>query len=351
MNATGAVPHEATAGGLPPGVDDRDTLHTLALNIMPLKQNALKRARMIKNARLDSVIELFRDRDIGSGQIEIEKLPIQFGLNGMPPEDFKLMRRLALMPSYDVYSLRVALREIGVQVEDHEALRLSPAKTKELSAYMKNFTRPLMMQIYGEEGAQIESFDDVLGLFRDPDLQKARHRLNVMASKLGIDLFTIPRFLEDYADIFLSLSYYKQCLDIVTPKVHEFFESLADLKKGHQARTNTQLMLACKDMETTFTELLTSVTGRLESFDRHTKDMWNDLSADRFRKIESVIKTFHTMMGGILCALTVKMDAWTALFPNRRAGSPGRRSDFILNDLRHGMRRIREIESANATPS
>ena len=91
MNAAGAVSRdESGAGGASTGVDDRDTLHTLSLSIMPLKQNALKRARMIKNARLDSVIELFRDREIGSGQIEIEKLPIQFGLNGMPPEDFKL---------------------------------------------------------------------------------------------------------------------------------------------------------------------------------------------------------------------------------------------------------------------
>jgi len=331
-------------------VDDRDTLHTLALSIMPLKQPALKRARMIKNSRLDSVIELFRDKEIGSGQIEIEKLPVQFGVNSMSPEDFKLIRRLALMPSYDVYSLRVTLREAGIQVEDHEALRLSPAKTQELSAYMKSFTRPLMMQIYGAEGAQIETFEDVVGLFRDPDMQKAKHRLNVMAAKLGIDIFTIPRFLEDYADIFLSLSYYKQCLDIVTPKVYEFFESLRDLRKSHQARSNSQLMSACKDMESTFTELLTSVTGRLESFDRHTKDMWNDLSAERFRKIETVIKTFHTLMGGILCAVTVKMDAWTELFPDRRAGSPGRRADFILNDLRHGMTKIREIEASVGPP-
>lgn len=332
-----------------PTVDDRDTLHTLALKYMPITTPALKRARMIKNSRLESVIELYRDKDIGSGQIEIEKLPQQLGAQGLLPEDFKTVRALALMPSYDVYSLRVALREQGIKVEDFAALRLSPGKTKELSAYMKTFTRPLMMQVYGEEGAQIESFEDVVALFRDPDIQRARHKLTVMAAKLGIDIFAIPRFLEDYADIFLSLSYYKQCLDLVTPKVYDFFDSLKDLRKSHQARSNTQLMLACKDIEKTFTDLLTSVTGRLESFDRHTKDMWNDLSAEKFRKIETVIKAFHKMMGGILCALTVKMDAWTELFPTSRAGSPGRRADFILNDLQHGMRKIREIEAAPPT--
>ena len=331
-------------------VDDRDTLHTLPLKFMPLQKETLKRARLIKNSRLESVIEIFRDKDVGSGQIEVEKLPNEFSHEALPAADFNLLRVLALMPSYDVYSLRVTLRAANIKISDNEALQLSAEKTQELAAYMKSFTRPLLMQVYGEEGVKIETFEDVVGLFRDPDMQKARHRLNVMASKLGIEIMAIPKFLEDYADIFLSLSYYKQCLDDVTPSVYEFFASLADLRKSHQMRTNVQLMTACKDIESTFTELLTSVTGRLESFDRYTKDMWNDLSAERFRKIESVIKTFHTMMGGILCALTVKMDAWTALFPNPRAGAPGRRADFILNDLCHGMRRIRELERVAAEP-
>lgn len=329
-------------------IDDRDTLHTVALKYMPLVKDTFKRARMIKNSRLDSVIELFRDRDIGSGQIEVEALPKEFNFDALPAEDFAILRRLALMPSYDVYSLRVSLRDAGIQVNDHEALRLSPDKTKELAAYMRSFTRPLLMEVYGEEGAKIETFEDVVALFRDPDVQKAKHKLTVMAAKLGIDIFAIPRFLEDYADIFLSLSYYKQCLDDVTPSIYEFFASLEQLRKSLQMRSNNQLMTACKELQGTFSELLSTVTGRLESFDRHTKDMWNDLSAERFRKIESTIKTFHTMMGGILCALTVKMDAWTALFPDSRSGSPGKRADFILNDMRHGMRRIREIEKAGA---
>lgn len=336
------------SGRTPRGeVDDRDTLHTLALEIMPLKRPTLKRARMIKNSQLDSVIELYRDQ--GSAQIDIEKLPNQYPPDKLPAEDFELIRRLGLMPSFDVYSLRVAVRELGITVENSAGLKLSPAKVKELAAYMKNFTRPLMLQIYGESEGDVESFEDVIALFRDPDIQKARHRLTVMASKLGIDILTIPRFLEDYADIFMSLSYYKQCLDDVTPHVYEFFESLKDLRKNFQMRSNTQLMTACKELETTFTELLTSVTGRLESFDRHTKDMWDNLSAERFRKIEAVIKTFHMMMGGILCALTVKMDAWKALFPSPRAGAPGRRGDFILNEMRYGLKKIREFESAKAS--
>ncbi|MDA0664514.1 MAG: hypothetical protein O3B08_16995 [Proteobacteria bacterium] len=46
---------------------DMDSLHILPLNQLPLKTPSLKRARLVKNVRLDSVIELFSDKDSGSG--------------------------------------------------------------------------------------------------------------------------------------------------------------------------------------------------------------------------------------------------------------------------------------------
>ena len=45
-----------------------DSLHTLPLEIMPVKTPGLKKALLIKNARLESVIELFNDSSAGSGQ-------------------------------------------------------------------------------------------------------------------------------------------------------------------------------------------------------------------------------------------------------------------------------------------
>jgi hypothetical protein len=325
-------------------VDDRDTLHTVSLADMPITHPTLKRSRMIKNSKLDSVIELFRDRETGSGQIEVDKVPQKFQLSMAHP-DMRILHVLAQMPSYDVYSLRVALRQAGIEVNNQEALKLSPAKVAELGSFMKKFTRPLLVQVYGDEGVKMETFADVIQLFRDPDVQKARHKLTLLAGKLGIEIMAIPRFLEDYADIFMSISYYRQCLDRVTPHVDDFFLALNDLRKNFQTRNNPQFIAAAKEMETTFSTLLTAVTTKLESFDRRTQDMWNNLSAERFRKIEATIKTFHQMMGGILCALTVKMDAWVELFPNRNVGGPGRRVEFILGDMRTGLQRIRDIEA------
>jgi len=329
---------------LTPSAADRDSLHVLPLCIIPVETLGLKGARMIKNAQLTSVVEVYRDRDIGSGQVEIEKLPQKFNWPASPTHpDFTLMRKLAIMPSYDVYSLRVLLREHGIAVNQTDALKLSADKTQELSGLMKSFTRPLLLQIYGDSAAGIETFADVLGMFRDPDLEKARQKLTLMAQTLGIDIMTIPRFLEDYADIFLSLSYYRQCLERITPTVHEFLDGMKEIKKNYQMRSNTSLMGTCDEMRTTFTDLLVTVTGRLESFERATKDMWTGLSAERFRQLERFIKAYHTTMGGILCALTVKMDAWAETFPRANVGGPVRRADFIMTDMRHGLSHIRKI--------
>src|SRR2546429_480823 len=82
-------------------------------------------------------------------------------------------------------------------------------------------------------------------VFRDPDVANARRKLAIMAATLGIGLPDIPRFLEDYADIFLSLSYYRQCLDHITPIVEDFLDCMRDLKKSFQMRSNVQLMTTC----------------------------------------------------------------------------------------------------------
>jgi hypothetical protein len=322
---------------------DRDSLHVLPLGIIPLEHPVLKRSRMVKNNRLVSVLEIFRDRESGSGQIDIEKLPQELGFTNTHP-DFELLRKLELMSSYDVYSLRVLLRAQGIEVNNAAALKLSPEKTRELGIYMKDFTRPLLARIYGMEDSAIASFDDVVAMFRDPDVANARRKLMIMAATLGIGLQDIPRFLEDYADIFLSLSYYRQCLDHITPIIEDFLDGMTDLKKSYQMRTNAPLMATCEEMERHFTELLSSVTGRLEAFNRQTKDMWDNLSAERFRKIERIIKTYHITMGGILCALAVKMQSWAEMFPRRAVGGPVRRADFIMSEMKPGMRRIREFE-------
>lgn len=51
--------------------------------------------------------------------MEIEHLHSEFGWDiANPPSDLVLFRKLAPLPSFDVYSLRISLRELGIQVND-----------------------------------------------------------------------------------------------------------------------------------------------------------------------------------------------------------------------------------------
>lgn len=328
--------------------NERDSLHILPLDILPLETPGLKRARMIKNANLDSVIELFRDANAGSGQLNVMDLPNEFDWDaGHNHPDMILLRKAAALPSYDVYSLRVALRQLGINIADNEALQLSPEMNKELTTYMTDFTRPLILQIYGkEDDMKIETFEDVIALFRDPDVKTALEKLKMMAEKLGIKPEEVPTFIEDYGDIFLSLSYYKKCLDSVSPIIENFIDSMPELRKNYSLQHDQSLQKTVNMMDTRISKLTSQVRQRFREFEEGTKDMWDDISAKKFRKLQSTIKSHHRSLGGVLCSLCVKMDAWHRLFPTRHSGGPQKRGEFIMLHMRQGMDKMRGMEES-----
>lgn len=327
------------------GDNDRDSLYTLPLAMIPLETASLRRARMIKNVRLDSVIEMFADEVSGSGQWPIDSLNHVFEWpEATVHPDLTTLRKLALLPSFDVYSLRVQLRKHGIAVDEHEHLRLSEAKNRELTSYMSTFTRPLILNIYGDNDLSISSFEDIIGLFRKPDRKKSLEKLQHMAQKLEIGIESIPNFLEDYGDIFLSLSYYRSCLDSIEPLISGFLEWLDQIRANWAFRRDPDLIGTCRMVQETLNGTMAAITGCFENFDRSAQDLWQDLTPDRFRKVEKLIKDHHVFIGGTLCSLTVKMETWDRVFPNKAAGSPARRAEFVRTEIRQGIEKIRRFE-------
>jgi hypothetical protein len=324
---------------------DRDSLHTLPLWILPLSTTGLRRARLIKNVRLESVVELFKDTSSGSGQLEIEDLSNEFKWDTSdPPRDLLMIRKLGQLPSYDVYSLRINLREMAIDIENSDNLKLSKNKKKELTSYMTEFTRPLISHIYGNEDVNIQSFDDVVRLFRSPDVKNAMEKIQQMSVKLEIKPQEIPRFMEDYGDIFLSLSYYRKCLDSISPLIDEFLDAMEELRGNYQLKADKNLMTAINLIEETINERKSEVTSRFDSFEHSTKNMWDNVSADQFRKVQELISSYHLSIGGVLCGLSVKMGAWSQEFPHKNSGGPARRSAFILSEMRQGINNMPKIK-------
>lgn len=324
---------------------DRDSLHTLALAMIPFKSPSLRKARLIKNRRLETMIEVFKSDTGGSGQMEVEVAAKEFGWDmGGDAADLVILRKLAQLPSYDVYSLRVSLRHLGIEVDDVAALKLSDAKVNELTKYMKSFTHPLIMGIYGADDLEIKDFHDVIRMFAHPDQDKAREKLAVMADRLEVDVDELPAFLEDFGDIFLSLSYYRQALDQIEPIIRDVLASIRDIQRNQQMSSDPVLMKTCRVVQATISRLMISVSQRLDQFDRITEDMWKHINAERFRKVVELVRSYQTVIGGILCALSIKMESWVKLFPTPKTGGPMRRAEFIMSEMRQGMENIEDLE-------
>ena len=64
--------------------------------------------------------------------------------------DLDLLRRLGRLNSYDVYSLQLQFRDIGVEPASIGYLQLSDKKRDELQSYMRMFTLPLIDLVYGD---------------------------------------------------------------------------------------------------------------------------------------------------------------------------------------------------------
>ena len=325
---------------------DMDSLFILPLSILPLATPALKQSRMVKNARLQSVVELFRDQQTGSGQVDVEDLPAMMGWpdDKLHP-DLVLMRKLALLPSYDVYSLRITLRREKIDIENIGALKLSDEKIDQLTQYMMMFTRPLINSIYAGDNVTINSYNDILNLFRDPDVAKARERLLKLADTMGIQAMQVPAFLEDYADTFMSLSFFRHCLDRLGPYLDACLTAIPEMRKNYQLRSNVVLMKVLSNVEQGLNQVSAAVTGQLELFERRTAAMWDDITKESFQKTKHLIESSHLAIGGALCGLTVKMNAYALKFPYAHLGGPGRRADFFSSEMVQGLEMMKSLSA------
>ena len=156
MSKSGSTVSEPTTDEKREYESDMDALHVLPLSIIPFDVLGLKRAKLIKNVRLETVIEIFRDASAGSGQIRVEEAAKILGITEEEPHpDLTKLKSLANLNSFDVFSLRIELRNVGVTLEEHAELKLSKSKNEELTEYMREFTRPIISQVYAGSSTSI----------------------------------------------------------------------------------------------------------------------------------------------------------------------------------------------------
>jgi hypothetical protein len=339
--AEGAAPHEEEFDA-----ESQDALHILPLRIVPLETPGLKRLRLIKNVRLDTVVELYKDQSHKSAQVPLETLHSVFQSYGEQlRKDMPTLQNLSTVPSFDVYTLRLAMRQLKIPVNEKKDLQLSESKRRELTAHMKAFTHPLIQQIYGGSDVEVNDVADIMRLIASPNREEAIKNLRAMSQKLNVPLTEIPRFLEDYGDTYFSLAYFRSCLDKEVPQVQAFLDWIKPLEENQMIkhdRLSRQMLDKVKD---TLNGVIISLTGRFEAFNRKSADFWRDINANSFAQMKDLVFSNHRSMGGVLCGLAVKMQLWRERFPTA-GGGPNKRLEFVRSEIVPGMQIIDELEAA-----
>jgi hypothetical protein len=320
----------------------RDSLHLLPLSMLPLRVEGLKRARLVRNQRLETTVEMFKA--VGSGQVAIAALPSLF-VNDEEAiaEDVRTLNKLAGLGSFDVYSLRLELRRLGVPVEDHAKLTLSPRKRAELNDHLKSFTEPLIVSVYGHGDAMVGA-TNVIDLIARPNRAEAMRNIQMLAEKLRVDMAEIPAFLEDYGEIFLSLAYFQTVFERLAQDAVGFGQWVDELKDSYLAKGDAPVLAVLDNVTETTGQIVASLHGRFRSFKLSAEDFWNEISADRFREVRALILANHVSIATVLCGLTLKIDAWRERFPGG-GGGPQRRLDFIRSEFMPGLAQIRAVEA------
>ena len=320
------------------------------MKIVPVETPQLRRGRMIKNAALDPAIELFRSGESGSGQILVNEIDNEKGhhMFGWPQHqdhpDLKLLRGLAKLSSYDVYSLRIQFRDLGIEPSSVEYLKLSPAKQDSLRLYMQVFTLPLMNLVYGEGEQASRKTDNIVDLFRDPNTEVARDNLMRLAASLKVEVTEIPKFLDDFSDIYLSLAYYQEYVDDLTPKMISMIDDLQQLQTNWQLRQDPHVMNTVVGVEGELNDLLASVTSRFEAFRQHSERMWDNITADKFQRVREHVVSSQKTVGGVLCGLGIKLGAWQERFPKSDVGGPVARSEMLFSEVLPGLDKLSDLE-------
>ena len=109
-------------------------------------------------------------------------------------------------------------------------------------------------------------------------------------------------------------------------------------------------MDACNVLESTVSKTMGNMNKLLDNFTVSAGQFWETMSKTSFEHVEESVKSQQTTLGGILCGLTVKLDAYKEKFPSPDTGGPIKRAEFIRQEMRTGIDELRKIGSKSAKP-
>lgn len=325
-----------------------DRIDQLPLSIIPLKNSSLKSAKLLKNSRLETVLELYNDPVSGSLQIPTDENltdALGIGHSDAAEHDKLVIRQLAKLHSFDIFSMRNSLQRIGLDMElDDDVFQLSDDMKSALQKYAHAFTAPLIRKIYGLDQTEIEKLDgDLNNLFQNPDKNVVRQNLMNMSDSTGIPLDEIPAFIQNYSEIYQSVAYYRYTYDAVSKDAERFLVWISKVCQQKDIST-PQTLKICMQVDRDMRFILSSLRARFDLFRKSFQAFWLDINAKSFSQLRRDVSENYDLIGAVLCAVVIKINIWAEAFPDNDIGSPSRRAKFIMTDLAPGISEVRQLE-------
>ncbi len=161
-----------------------------------------------------------------------------------------------------------------------------------------------------------------------------------MSAKLHVHTEEIPKFLDEFSDVYLAVSYYKHYADRSRVVNSSLMEELGKLPDKLKWKHDPEVERGCMEIREFMRALLFQIYAKLDEFERETKLFWVDLNPERFRNLQILVREPQSIITGVLCGIGVKLSRWRQRFPTAEHGSALRRYEVMRNDIRPRIRRL-----------
>jgi hypothetical protein len=160
--------------------------------------------------------------------------------------------------------------------------------------------------------------------------------LDVVAANLEISVKELPNYLQEFGELFLSVSYFESIFREYNPKLDQFLLWAEDGVKNSNLRNDPNAQRELTQTEKKFRELKENLEARFRLLGNITQIDWQDLGASEFKKIQREISSQQANLAIGLCGLAVKMIEWECQFPSA-GGSPQQCLEFLSAEANTGL--------------
>jgi hypothetical protein len=131
-------------------------------------------------------------------------------------------------------------------------------------------------------------------------------------------------------------------------KFDGFMQDLEGLARAPSLKGNPGAAKQFESAVETFRNLYFAVGNMLVALRVRAVVMWDDISARRFRTMIELVIGHQEKIGAMLCAITVKLNAWRRYAASAATDSSTDKANFVNNSMMYGLDGLSELKFEEA---